>query len=623
VNLFFKIPLLLILLIFSVNFSYSQGSIDQRLANQYFENQEYDKAVIYYEKLHNKNVESPTNYSRLLTCFIELKEFKNGEKLIKKQTKRFPNQLGLLVDLGNLYTIKGEGAKAKQAYEKTMKQLTPDNQQIINLANSFLKYKEVDYAIETYLKGRKLLKGSYPFNIELAQVYNAEGRTEEMLNEYLDLLSYQESYIQNVQNALQTALNPDEKGEKKSLLKTLLIKKIQKNPDKKVYSEMLIWVYIQEENFNGAFLQAKALDKRLRETGKRIVALAQLSYSNKDYSTAIKCYEYVIEKGPSNYYYNSSRMALVDVYNQKIIGENNYSESDLLKLEESYQSTIEELGKTASTFPLLIGLAHLRAFYLHNTTDAISLLKEITEIPRLKQHNLAKTKIELADIYVFIDQIWDASLLYSQVEKSFKYDQLGEISKFKNSRISFYTGDFAWAKTQLDVLKASTSKLIANDAMQLSILITDNIGIDTTKAPLLMFAQADLLAYQNKYKEANSMLDSLDMAYPYHTIADDILFKRYQINYKQNNYENAVKNLEDIIENHAEDILADDAIYNLAQLYNNQLGKKEKAAKLYKKLMFDYQGSVYVVDARTRYRELEKGLKIIKIEDDILEFEAN
>ena len=468
-----------------------------------------------------------------------------------------------------------------------------------------------------------MLKDNYPFNIELAEAYHLKGDVTSMINEYLDLLSIQESYLQNVQNALQTALNPDEKGEKKALLRKLLIKKIQRNPDREIYAEMLIWVYIQDKNFNGAFLQAKALDKRLKERGARIMSLARLSYTNKDYDVAVKCCEYVIAKGKTNPYYENSKMELVNVYTQKITSENDYIQTDLLKLEALYKSTIEELGKNASTFSLLKGLAHLQAFYLHNTSVAIDLLKETAGIPRLKQHDLARTKLELADIYVFIDEIWEASLLYSQVEQSFKYDQLGEIAKFKNARISFYTGDFAWAKTQLDVLKASTSKLISNDAMQLSILITDNIGIDTTQAPLLLFAKADLLAYQNKNKEANYVLDSLKQAYPYHSIVDDILYKRYQINYKQKKYQESAKSLQKIIDNYSFDILADDALYKLAELYNNQLNNKEEAAKLYKRLMFDYQDSIYVVDARKRYRELEKGVRIIKIEDDVLQFEAN
>jgi tetratricopeptide (TPR) repeat protein len=621
-NNFLKISLVIFIAVLSTTATTAQKNIDSKLAAQYYSNKEYDKAIIYYQKLFDKT-KSAAYYVRLLNCFIELEEFKNGEKLIKRLIKKNSYQLEFYSDLGNLYKISNQNQKSKIAYDKALKLLSPNNTQIIDLANGYLKYKETEYAVQTYQKGKRLLKGSYPFNFELAQVYSLQGDTEAMLNEYLDLLAYQESYIQSVQNALQTSLANDNEDGKTSLLKTLLIKRVQKNSDKKVFSEMLIWVYIQEKNFSAAFIQAKALDKRNQELGKRIVALAELSLSNKDYESAIKCYEYVIEKGDENYYYISSKMELVNVYNQKILDDKNYTNDDLLSLEKTYHSTILELGKTASTSSLLRGLAHLQAFYLHDTENAIILLNEIIAIPRLKPHDVAKNKIELADVLLFTGEIWEASLLYSQVEKAYKYDRLGEKAKFKNAKISFYTGDFAWAKTQLDVLKASTSKLIANDAMQLSVLITDNIGIDTTEAPLLMFAIADLLAYQNKNEEAMFMLDSLKLAYPNHTIADDILYKRFQINYKQKKFEDAAKNLEAIIKDYSYDILADDALYNLALLYDYQLSDEKKAAELYKKIMFDYQSSIYVVDSRKRYRELRHELKIIKIEDDILEFEAN
>lgn len=616
-NKYFKILLLTFIVSFSDSKLIAQKNNDGKLASQYYNNKDYSKAVIYYQKLFDRS-KSPAYYIRILNCFIQLEEFKNGEKLIKRQLKSNTDQLHYYTDLGNLYEVSNKTSKSKQAFEKGLKLLSPNNQQIIELANGYLKYKKLDYAILTYKKGRKLLKGTYPFNFELAQVYLAQGNTEAMLNEYLALLDYQESYIQSVQNALQTSLVSDGEVSDGGLLKSLLIRRIQKNSDKKVFSEMLIWVYIQEKNFAGAFIQAKALDKRQKEMGKRIMALANLSVENKAYETAIKCYEYIIEKGDENYYYIGAKIDLVNVYNKKII-DSDYTKEDLIGLENTYQTTLKELGKTAGTASLMNGLAHLKAFYLHNTEEAKVLLNEIINIPRLRPHDKAKSKLELADILLFTNAIWDASLLYSQVEKAYKYDQLGEKAKFKNASISFYTGDFAWAKTQLDVLKASTSKLISNDAMQLSILITDNIGIDTTEAPLMLFAQADLLAYRNKNKAAMNLLDTLKLGYPNHTIADDVLYKRYQINYKQKKFAAAANNLEAIVKDYSTDILADDAIYNLALMYDNQLEDKQKAADYYKKIMFDYQGSIYVVDARMRYRQLRLELKL----DKELDFETN
>lgn len=253
---YLKIFLCVVFALVTYSSSWAQGSTDERLAAQYYANREYDKAVVYYEKLFDKSG-SPTFYIRLLNCYIELEEYKNGEKLIKRELKKNPYDLSYMVDMGHLYEKSGDENKQKQQYDKALKLLSPNNDQIIGLANAYMKYKELDYAIEAYKKGRKILKGTYPFNFELAQAYGLQGETELMLNEYLGLLDYNRTYLQSVQNALQTALNPDENGKKKNLLKQLLVERIQQQPDKKLFSEMLIWVYIQEENFGGALYKQK------------------------------------------------------------------------------------------------------------------------------------------------------------------------------------------------------------------------------------------------------------------------------------------------------------------------------------------------------------------------------
>lgn len=601
---------------------FAQNNTDEELANQYFYNKEFDKATVYFEKLFDKYPAQPY-YLKLIDCYVELKEFKNAEKLIKRQQKQKPLELNYNVDLAYIYKISEKENDAKQLNEKTIKQLIPNQEQVINLAQAFQFRRETDYAIQTYLQGRKLLKDVFPFNFDLAQLYNSIGKTENMIREYLDVLEIQESYIQSVQNALQNNLYDDDKGEKKGVLKTLLLEYVQKEPDKRVFSEMLIWVYIQDDNYFGAFIQAKALDKRFKEFGDRIINLGLLSQENKDYETAIKCYQYVIGKGADGYYYVNAKMELVNVLTKKITSSNNYTETDLGELERNYLSTLSELGKTAATSPLIRGLANLQTFYLHQPEKAIDLLNEVLTLPGMSAHDVAQTKIELADVFLFTNEIWDASLLYSQVEKAYKYDELGETAKFKNAKISFYTGDFAWSKAQLDVLKASTSKLIANDAMELSLLITDNIGIDTNEAPLLLFAKADLLSFQNKNDEALILLDSLKNEFSNHAINDEVLYKRYKINYKNHKIDEAIENLNEIIKKYPTDLLGDDALFNLAQIYDNDKNDKGKAKELYKKLLFDYQNSIYGVDARKRYRELNGDLKTLNIEYDPYRFDAN
>jgi len=601
--------LVLAALINKVDMLYGQPPLpnqDEQLASQYFQNKEFDKAVVYYEKLFNKKPNS-FYYNYYLNCLLEVKDYKKAEKVVKRQIKQYPIELSYHVDLGNIYKTSGDATKAKEEFTYAVKQLSPNQEQIFNLAKAFVSIKELDFAIATYLRGRRVMAGDYPFSFELAEVYLQKGDLVAMTNEYLDVLLISDSYIQAVQNALQTSFGNSANTKRNEILKNELLKRVQKN-EKTIYSELLIWMFIQQKEFDTAFTYAKALDNRKKEDGSRIISLAQIAVANESYEVAINCYNYLINKGSSNYYFVTSKMELLNVTYKRIIEHHNYTQADLSELEKKYLATIAELGKNENTVPLLKGLAHLQAFYLHKTDEAIQNLEEAIGVPKLSQTIQAQCKLELGDILLMTGDVWEASLKYSQVEKTFKNDPIGQDAKFRNAKVAYYTGDFKWAQAQLDVLKAATSKLIANDAMDLSLFISDNTVIDTSAIPLRIFARADLLSFQNKDDQAMVTLDSITTLFPDHALGDDILYKKSKIMISRGNFEEAAKYLKKIIDTYPDDILADDALFQLAELNENKFNDKEKAKELYQQLLLKYPGSLYTVEARKRFRKLRGDL---------------
>jgi tetratricopeptide (TPR) repeat protein len=577
---------------------------DAQLAAQYYRDQEYDKAVVLYQKLYDANP-NYINYTYYLYCLIQLGEMKDAEKLVRKQIKDNPDKTRYLVDLGYVYTASGETAKAKEIYDKTINSLPPEKNAIIELANAFQSKRETEYAIQTYLKGKDLLKNSYPFSMELGSIYELAGRYEEMFNEYLNLLDNDMSQVDLVENKLQMTLSDDPEGAKNDLFRTTLLKRIQKYPDNAIYPEMLLWFSIQQKDFETALVQARALDRRYNENGQRVYALAQMSASNDNYDVAIEGYNYIVNsKGVNNALYLNSRVELLDVIYLKLIHSYTQSHDDLIKLESQYDGLLNELGKSTMTLSSIRNLAHLEAFYLDKTDVALQLLNEAIDLPNISRTQRADCKLELADIQLFSGDPWEATLLYSQVEKEFKNDPIGHEAKFRNARLSYYICEFQWAKAQLDVLKAATSKLIANDAMELSLLISDNMDSDSTYKALSLFAEADLLIYRNKNDEALRVLDSIHLLYPYHALADDVLYRKADIMLKNGQFNTADSLLQQVVDLYHDDILADNALFKLAQLQETIFHDKEKAMELYKKLLTDYPGSLFVVEARKKYREL-------------------
>ena len=599
----FSIYILLLTIFIGLSSASIAQNTDQKLATQYYQNGQYEQAILYFEKLYRENP-SDYFYTYYYKSLVNLERYPEAEKLARKQIKKVKGNVKYYVDLGHMYHKTEQAEKGKKLYEKAIKDVPAKQQSIRQLAKAFSSIGENEYALQAYLRGRKTVKNGN-FNIAIAELYGSMGRQAEMVNEYLNLLNVNDMYIQQVQNALARTIDFKEKTPETNQLKGELLKRIQKNPSKKIYSELLIWIYIQQKDYNAAMVQTKALDKRLKEEGARVVSLAQICKKNKEYDLAIEAYEYVLTKGRKSAYYTICKKEVLKVMNDKITSTATYTKQDLTNLEAKYYEALNDLGRTQKTIGVLKDLALLQAFYIHDIDTAIYNLNRAIATPAIKPQDKAECKLILGDLLLIKGEIWDAALLYAQVDKDFKYDQLGEKAKLKNAKVSYYTGNFNFAKGQLDVLKGSTSKLIANDAMALSILITDNSTIDTTTIPLLMFSRADLMSYQNKDSLANLVLDSITQEYPGHALADEVLYKKYEIAFKNQQFDECVTQLESITTAYSYDVLADDATFKLAQLYDYVFNNPAKAKEYYGKILFNYQGSLFVVEARKRYREIE------------------
>ncbi len=580
----------------------AQATTDEQLASYYLDSGDYEKALMYYEKLYDTEA-SAKNYDGLLTCYTKIENYRDAEKLVKRQLKRFNSNV-YYIDLGSVYEAQGENGKAKDAYQEAIDNMPESQGIVIRTANEFLRRNKLDLALETYETGKKLLKGKYPFSYEIASLYGTMGDTQKMINEYLDLIDYNSAYLQTVQNALNRSIDFAGDNENVELLREELLRRVQKSPSETVYSEMLTWLFLQKRDFNSAYVQIKAIDKRLNEDGERMLNLANLCANNGAYNVAGKCFKFIVDKGKDNRFYTYARAGMLNARFEELKETYPPDSVKFNALRKDYSSAISEMGASRETVELFREKASLEAYYLGDLEEANVTLNNALDIPGINPETAAEIKLELARILIARDYVWDASLLSSQVDKDFKNDVLGYEAKFLNAKISYYTGDFDWAQAQLDVLKGSTSKLISNDAMDLSLLITDNMNMDTIYDPMLMYARADLLTVQRKYPEAISTLDSILTKYPGNPLIDEILLQRAKIAEAQYRFEDAVTFYQKIITDHYFDITADNALFDMADLYEHKLNNPEKAQEYYKQLMVDFPGSLFVVEARKRYRAL-------------------
>ncbi len=583
--------------------SSNQTLTTEKLAIQYYEQKQFEKANIYFDELFNKSAENWFSY--YYKSLLAIKDYSKAEKITKKFLKEDKNNTFLYVRLGQIYKLQNNEKKEKEFYDKAIKDLIAFPPYVQNLATAFLEAGQYTYALDSYQKGRNATP-EYPYYFERAEVFKAMNDLKAMINELLDAIDFKESDIQLVKINLQNSLGYNEEtgGFKNPLLKEELQKRIQKNPDKIAFIEFLIFVQLQQKDFYGAFIQSKSLDKRLNEDGQRMYELAKLFVTNKQWSVSKQCFDYIILKGPSNLFFDASTIDKLSVEFLSLTESSLTQREAFISLEANLLKANEKYKNSYLSSGLIKDIASLKAYYLDKSSEAIILLEDYLLNNSLEIQLKAELKLMLADIYLISGEIWEASLLYSQVEKDFKYEAIGQEAKFRNAKLSFYAGDFAWAKSQADVLKGATTKLISNDALDLSLIISDAIAVDTNEAPLKLFACADLMIRQHKYEEAIVKMDSINLLYSSNTLGDDIYFKKAQIYMIQKKYKDVESMYKNILEYYPNELYADDAQFKLGELYEYYLSDKEKAKQIYQELLLNFSGSTYAVDARMRYREL-------------------
>jgi tetratricopeptide (TPR) repeat protein len=509
------------------------------------------------------------------------------------------------VHWGHVLKVEKKEEEAIGKFKMAIDNIQPNKGNYLITANAFLGWGEYEYAKQTYLKGKEVLAPE-SFNYELARAYLYLRDYDNMMEEYLDLLRDNEKQLPQVQSSLSSAMRLDIDDGLRDNFREQVLKRIQTEPEVIGYNRLLIWFFLQEDKFASALRQSISLDRRTGGEDVQIIQLGSMALNNKKYDDAKKAFDYLLQKGDNNPFYAQSFALKIHASYLQFVEETPKDSIVGNKLALEFSEGLTFLGISVATLNLVQENAHLLAFYLNKTDEAIDILNRGLKIPRLKSDQEGLLKTEMADIYIYANDPWEATLIYSQVIDANKMNSLGDDVKLKKAKLGYFLGNFSWAKAQLDVLKASTSKLTANDAMELSLLIGNNLNLDTTAIPLTMFAKADLLFFQNKNEEAMVVLDGLMELYPYHSLVDDILFRKAKIEIEHENYKTAAEYLEKIYADFSYDLLGDDALYMLANLYNYNLNEKEKAKNLYKEMLTQYPGSVYIEDSRTQYRELRK-----------------
>jgi len=566
---------------------------EQQLAYRYFRNGDYEIAASIYESLHKENPNNTSYSNYLIKCYQGMEQFDKAQNFIESQIKKFPTQRHLLVEIGYNHQLQHDMATAEKYYDYALEDENMMNSSAYLIAKTFQDNHLLDYAIKAFQKAMKLNPRAN-FNYQLAFIYGEKGDLENMFKSYLDLIDKNEKYLPSVQNYMGQFITDDSQNESNLLLKQYLLKRSQNQP-KDVWNVLLSWMYVQQKDYLKAFIQEKALHKRNPESLDRMFSLGEMAYENNAFNISRQVFDYIIKNTNNIDFELAAKLYQLEIDRNTDVPKN--------EIEKQFDSLLNLYGFSLETLRIQCVYAEFLAFDLNRTQEAISLLKNALEY-ELDDFDEGLVKTVLGDIYVYDGKFSTALIYYTQVQKNLKNDELGQEARFKIAQTSYYKGDFDWAQTQLKVLKKSTSQLIANDALDLNLLISDNATRDSTKVALTQYAKAELLAFQNKNIEALELLENILTEFKGHSIIDETLFKQAALFEKEKQYSNAEQAYLDLIALNPQDILADDAHYKLGLLYEERLENPEKAQEYYEKIIYNYPSSIYLVDARNKYRAL-------------------
>jgi len=598
-------------LLFLTTMAYSQNHDDIQLANEYLLKGDKKKALDLYKELSKHEANQPYIYNNYFNLLLDMGAYDDAHKFLQRLAKKDPLNIQYGLDQGLIYVRSGELSKADKYYKDLISENKGNVQRIKMMSDFFMARSLVDYGIQSLNESRQALGNPYLFCLELAMLYRIKGSQDKMVQEYLSYVTQSSANIQYVKNVMQALLTKPEELES---LEKLLYDKIQAHPDIEVYSDLLIWVTMQQKNFYASFIQARAYDKRYKREGEKSMEVARVALDNEDYDNALKIYRYVIREFPNTQTYLLARLGLIRTREGRIKKSFPINKDSVKILINDYKDFIKQYPDNANSLEAARSEALLFASYLDQKDSAIQIINKLLANPKASLHLKSKAKLDLGDIYLLKGEAWESTLLYSQVEKVQKENPIGYEAKLKNAKLSYYKGDFRLAQEHLDILKQATTREIANDALDLSMRIKENIAFDSVGAALKQYATIELLLYQNKDKEALEKIQSLKEGriqtrdsvetISNQTILDDVYWLEANIRMRQGEFEKSVSLLEKIIQEYGDDILADDAFFLKAEIYERQLGQKEKAMEIYREFLNKYPGSVYAAEARKRFRLL-------------------
>ena len=605
-----------ILTIFLFTFSIlaQQNSFDQNqlmLAEGYEQKGDLTKAVEILETLNKKDPGNIQYFNKLNTLYLQLKKYDESVKIINSRISINPQDISLYGMLGSTYYTSGDRTKAYQVWDDTIDKFKTNQMALRIISNFVIDRRDFEKAIEYLNRGKESSQDPFLYSYDLGELYQITMRYREAASEYCDLIKANPSQYQQIENKILSYSNKPN-----ALDETIdVVEKYES--DNISFSYLLARLYIEKKNYDSAFDIYKQIDKKQNTKGSDLFSFGEFVYRDGEYKTASEVYKFLIDNYKDEQNTPLAKLGYAKTQEALFILQYNLSNpewkpySSLQKIDgneinpviEAYEEIIKTYTHSEVGIEANIRIGILQLYYNNNESEAEKYFKHITETYSTSKF-ASLAFIELGNISLKQAKLDAAEKSFQSViklsranaeDKSFANYQLARIFSFRN--------DFESARKNLLSVMGNLKDNIANDAIELSILLNT---AKNDSSNLSLYCSAEFLAEQKRFNEAKDLylqLSQNQQAFVFHSIAK---LRVAEMVIALNDYQNAIANLSLLVDEAEKNIYVDKALYLQGQIYQYGLKDSVKAVESYESLLAKFPRSLYLDKARENIIELKK-----------------
>ena len=580
-----------------------------QLADSYLRAGQTDRAISLLEDLYADSPNTYAFYNKLKEAYESVKQYDDAIALVDDRLAQ--NRTAVRIsEKARLLYLKGDEEAAFAAWDDALA-TAPDQATTYRIVyQALVDARRFERAVDVLLEGRTQLGRPDEFRIQIAYLYSLTGQHTAAIDEYLALLADNERRLGFVRSRLSTFIQQDD-----ALTASIegAEAAVRTTPMNLAYRELLAWLYMESEDYRAAFDVYRAVDRLQQENGRRLLGFARQAADAEVYGVALDAYDELLTRYPDAPVAPEAQHSLGDMHRRwaETTGERVFDDRGNRIAAPHYEAAADAYRTYLQQYPnrdayplVLRKLGRLQQDVFLRLNEAEAALREVVD--RYPDTDAAdEARYDLGRLALMRNDLDEAQLAFSRLVERLRTGDLAEQARYELALLQFYEGAFETATTRLRTTNTNTSTDVANDAIELKVLILQNKGPDSLNTPLRQFAEARLEHRQRRFQQALTTLDSLLATQGQHPLNDEARFLRAAVLRDQGRADSAEAAFAELPLLFPQSPLADRSLFEAARLQEDALGQPESALATYTRILEEYPSSLLAPRARERIRALQ------------------